>query len=200
MDTFRTLVGRFNSMVVGHDADSESIAGRTAGGGAALRPSAMVVSFVAIVLLGLALAGYRPVPLAQEGTPPAAELGLPEGVAFEILASGRAEVVPPGPARFEIFRLWLEPGAGLPIPPDDPSLGIPVVESGTVAMHVTAPVTITRAAMGDVPGAQEEVAAGTEFTLNPGDSIVGSPNAGGESRNDGFEPAVVPIAHIMPEA
>lgn len=44
----------------------------------------------------------------------------------------------------------------------------------------------------------ETVVAGTEFALDPGDSFIGLPDAGGEFRNDGGE-VVLLIAGISPE-
>ena len=53
-------------------------------------------------------------------------------------------------------------------------------------------MTVTRAT------GPEEVAAGTEFTLGPGESFVWPANVAGELRNDGPEPAVNLVAFLAP--
>jgi hypothetical protein len=46
--------------------------------------------------------------------------------------------------------------------------------------------------------APEAVAAGAEFTLEPGDSAVFPPSAAGEARNDGAEPATALAVFVAP--
>jgi hypothetical protein len=76
--------------------------------------------------------------------------------------------------------------------PDDPTGVLILVESGTLTAHIEAPVTVTRTT------GTEEVAAGIEFTVGPGESFVWEPFVVGEIRNDGQEPAVSFAAFLAP--
>jgi quercetin dioxygenase-like cupin family protein len=169
------------------------------------RTPAPVSALAAVVLLGaLALAGLRPA-IAQDATPPPGE----EGVTFAPLGFGTAEELPPAPVELVLARVTLAPGAGFPIEADDPSVGLAYVESGALTIRVEAPLRVTRAATiaafatpgaagaGAVPG-PEEVPAGTEVTLEAGDSVVIPANVAGEVRNDGAEPAVGLAALVAP--
>ena len=159
------------------------------------------IAVVALVLVGLLVAGHAATTVAQEGTPAAGEgFAPPEGVAFEPLGFGTADELPAAPADLVLLRFTIDPGAGFPIEADDPSVGFVYVEAGALTFRVEAPIRVTRAATiaafatpgaieaGAVPG-PEEVAAGTEFTLEAGDSVVIPANVGGELRNDGQEQA-----------
>ena len=171
-----------------------------------MRRLALLGSVVAIVLVGLLAAGQAADAAAQEGTPPADEFELPEGVSFEALAFGLAEAVPPGPTGLALFRARLEPGARIDLDPD-PSYFMVYVEAGAITFRVETPVLVTRAvagtpaAQGMSPAAPEEVAAGTEVTLEQGDAALFAPNpdgAPGEARNDGQEPAVALVVSAGP--
>ena len=169
------------------------------------------IAVVALVLVGLPAAGrLAPLALAQEGTPPAEEeFAPPEGVAFLLLGFGTAEELPAAPADLVLARFTIDPGAGFPLEAEDPSVALAYVESGALTARVDAPIRVTRAATiaafatpgaveeGAVPE-PEEVAAGTEFTLEAGDSAVFPPNAPGEIRNDGSEPVVGLVALVGP--
>ena len=164
------------------------------------------ISIVSLVV-GLALGGAAP--LAAQDATPAAEEFAPEGVAFEPLGFGTAEELPSAPADLVLIRFTIDPDAGFPIEADDPSVALAYVESGALTARVEAPIRVTRAATiaaFATPGAveegslpePEEVAAGTEFTLEAGDSVVFPPNVEGEIRNDGTEPAVALVAIVAP--
>ena len=165
-----------------------------------MRRFSVLIAVVAFVLGGLLVAGRTADTVAQEGTPPADEFEPPEGVTFAPLAFGTAEELPAAPADLVLLRFTIDPGAGFPIEADDPSVGFVYVEAGALTFRVEAPIRVTRAATiaafatpgaieaGAVPG-PEEVAAGTEFTLEAGDSVVIPANVGGELRNDGQEQA-----------
>ncbi len=167
-----------------------------------MRRVLILISVVAVVLFGFAVTSRLPaITVAQEGTPPAGEFPLPEGVTFEPLGFGTAEELPAAPASVELFRFTVGPGARIPIEEDDPALALVYVEAGTLTFRVEAPIQVTRASMLATPGAgagPEEVAAGTEFTLEAGDSAVFPPNVPGEVRNDGSEPAVGLATVIAP--
>ncbi len=169
-----------------------------------MRRLTLLLSFVAVALVGLFVAGRVPT-IAQEGTPPAEEFAPPEGVTFEGLAFGLAEALPPGPTGLGLFRFTLEPGARIDLEAD-PSYFLVSIESGAITFRVGEPVRVTRAVTG-TPGAQtlgpdapaEDVPAGTDVTLEQGDAALFPPGAGGEARNDGQEPAVGLVVAVGPE-
>ncbi|MDQ3695498.1 MAG: hypothetical protein M3464_18030 [Chloroflexota bacterium] len=158
----------------------------------------VLVSVVAVALIGLAALGARPAAVAQEATP-VTEVVF-EDVEAEVLASGLIPAYPPEPAEMVLLHLRFEPGGRVLIPADDPGLDLVYVEAGTVTVRVTVPVVALRGAVLATPGAraQEEVPAGTEFTLGAGDSFVAPFLSGGELRNDGAEEAIVRIAYVAP--
>ncbi len=169
-----------------------------------MRRVTVLVSVLVVMLLG----GLSVATAAQEGTPPAEEFA-PEGVTFEPLGFGTAEELPAAPADLVLARVTFEPEAGFPIEEDDPTVALVYVESGAFTLQFEAPLQVFRAATIETfatPGAveedagpeAEEVEAGTEVTLEAGDSVVVPANVGGEVRNDGEEPAVVLVAFIAP--
>jgi hypothetical protein len=109
-----------------------------------------------------------------------------------LLKNGEFELVPGQIGRELASGLVPEPPAG-PVygTADDASVGLNLVESGELTLRLEAAVTVTRTT------GPEEVAAGTEFTLGPGESFIWPPNVAGELRNDGPEPAVqlLPVAN-----
>lgn len=164
-----------------------------------MRRVMVFVSVLAVVLLGGFAVGRLSVAIAaQEATPPAEEL---EGVTFEPLGFGTAEELPAAPADLQLFRVTLDPGASIPAEGGNPTVVLLYVESGSLTIQIEAPLQVTRAATIEAfatPGAveegadlgPEEVAAGTEVTLEAGDSVVLQANVAGELRNDGDEPVV----------
>jgi hypothetical protein len=62
-----------------------------------------------------------------------------------------------------------------------------------------APALISRSGS-ESPATQEQIAAGAEFNLMPGDALVAPAQAVGELRNDGEEPAVVLAAVLQPKS
>ncbi len=163
-----------------------------------MRRLSILASVVAAVLAGWVLVG-RPVveTVAQEGTPAAEEM-LPPGVAAAFLAGGPIAELPQRPGYLVLVRLTLEPGAVLPGEPDDPTFALIYVESGTVTVRGEAALAVARATPGADFPAEEELAAGTEFTLGSGDSFVAPPNVAGEVRNDGSAPAVLLAGLAVP--
>jgi hypothetical protein len=154
---------------------------------------------IALVLGGLmAITGFRTT--AQEATPAAEGEMMMEGIGFEILGYGAAATIPEAPAEIQLFRLHIEPGATLPFDPADPSTGMGYLEAGTVTINVSAPITVLRAAGAGAPFPEEteEIAAGTDFTLNVGDSAVIPGGVEGEIRNDGSEQASILVANVAP--
>jgi hypothetical protein len=170
-----------------------------------MRRVMVFVSVLAVVLLGGFAVGGLSVAIAAQ--PPTEEL---EGVTFEPLGFGTAEELPAAPAFLQIFRVTLDPGASIPAEAGDPIVVLLYVESGSLTIQIEAPLQVTRATTIEAfatPGAveegadlgPEEVAAGTEVTLEAGDSVVLGALAGaGELRNDGDEPVVGLGALVAP--
>jgi hypothetical protein len=158
-----------------------------------------ITGWLTLVLVGLFGAGFISGTIAQEGTPEGSGV---EGAVFEPLAFGSVSTLPAAPASFQLVRVRIPPGGNISIPADDPGLVLIYVESGTMTSTATTSTSVLRAALLATPEAQpfEEVAAGAEFTVGPGDSFVGLPNSGGEFRNDGAEEVVLLIAGLLAEA
>lgn len=175
-----------------------------------MRRFSIFLPLLVVILVSLVVVGRgSQTTLAQEGTPSAEEFFPPEGVSFTPLGFGMAEQLPSTPADFVLIRLGLDPGASFPVDASDPSIALVVVESGTLTIQVEAPISVTRAATiaafatpgvdeSAIPG-PEEIAAGTEFTMEAGDSAVFPPSIPGEVRNDGQVEAVALVALIEPQ-
>ena len=168
---------------------------------------ALLLSVVAVMLLGIVALGAHPPAIAQEATPGAEEM-MAEGVTFEPVTFATG-VNPMSPADLVVVRLGLESGSGFPIEEDDPSVGILVVESGTFTVQVEGPITITRGAglgdamataevTGDFSALAERVDDGAAVTLEAGDAAYIPGNVTGEIRNDGEERAVALAFLIVP--
>jgi quercetin dioxygenase-like cupin family protein len=161
-----------------------------------MRRFGLLISVVAMLLLGMLALRAQPVAIAQEGTPSAEEmagetfmpLGFAEGVSL------------PSPADMIVSRFSLEPGAGFPLEASDPTGGMVVVESGAFTVRVEEMAwTISRgealsAAMesgedADFAAAMEEAAMGEEAVLETGDVAWIPGSVSGEIRNDGQESA-----------
>jgi len=130
------------------------------------------------------------------------------GLTFELvsLASG-AELA--NPADLAVVRIGFDPGASLPGEDNDPTVGIMLVESGTLTVQANGPVTVTRGATlgaamataeatGDFSTVMEAVAAGEAVTLAAGDAAYLPANIPGEIRNDGPEHAMALVFLITP--
>ena len=140
----------------------------------------------------------------------------PEGVTFEPVTFSPA-IDLPRPGQLLVFRTALEPGAVVPIEDRDPTLGILLVESGTLTVRVEGTMTVTRGAgfakaiataeaTGDESVAMESVAAGETVMLEAGDAAYIPANTAGELRNDGQERVVslgflvIPLEGMLGEA
>ena len=164
-----------------------------------MRRRSVMFPLMLALLLGLLATGLAPAVHAQDGATPAAEeFPLPEGVSAEFLAFGTATDVP-GVGELALFRLTFEPGAALPLDPNDPSTALVVVEQGELTIELDAAVTVVRAPEeGQFPTDFEEVEAGEGFTLAEGDSAVVPGNVRGEVRNDDDEEGVLLVAVVDP--
>ena len=172
-----------------------------------MRRLSVVLSVIAVFLLGGLALHAQPVALAQEATPGAEEFA-PEGVTFEPLA-GATELALPSTGELFLARVTIEPGAGFPIDPGDPSYALVFIERGELTIRVDGPHTVTRAgalsaaigeeeAGGTFAPEMETVPANQDVTIGVGDSVLFSPNVGGEVRNDGQEPVVALGAIVGP--
>jgi len=159
----------------------------------------VVLSIVAVMLLGIIAVRVQPVAVAQEEATPSADMG-PESATYEPVSFALGIDVP-SPADLFLIRIGLEPGTGFPIEESDPAAGILLVESGTFTVQVNGPVRVTRGASlgeamegaestGDLSTAAEAIAAGKAVTLEAGDAAYIPGNITGEIRNDGQERAV----------
>lgn len=169
-----------------------------------MRPIASVFPLLFALLLGLLAVGLSPAARAQDEAPPAAgeDFAVPEGVRFEVMGYGTGDDFPLL-GDIVLFRIRLEPDVTLPVDSDlVPVSGLLVVDEGSVTVSLEAPVTVLRAAGEGTPSPTEteNIEAGTEFTLEAGDSTVlpGDPTA--ELRNDGDEEAVLLLAVVDPRA
>jgi hypothetical protein len=158
-----------------------------------MRHFTISVSLALVVLCGLFVT-WGPGARAQEpfATPGPGEFELVPGQIGRELAGGLVPEPPAGPVYFGLLRITVAPGSVFTGPADDPSVGLNLVESGELTLRLEAAVTVTRTT------GPEEVAAGTEFTLGPGESFIWPPNVAGELRNDGSEPAVQFLAFLFP--
>ena len=160
---------------------------------------------VLCVVAAIAVGGWVTAGQAQEGTP-AAEAGLPAGLAFETLGFGAVATLPETPAYAILERVTLDPGVVLPSEPGAPNLSIFLIESGTLTVQSNSPFSFTRAtALAEAlaaPGALpivEEVGGSAAIALAAGDTAVFLPDsAAGELRNDGEEPVVLLVVNMAP--
>jgi quercetin dioxygenase-like cupin family protein len=174
----------------------------------------LLVSIVAVVLLGVLALQAQPVAIAQEATPAGEEM-MPEEVTFQPVAFA-PNIDVSSPSDLFVFRVGLEPGATVPVD-DSPGVGLLLVDSGTLTVQVEGEVTVSRGAgmnagmataeaTGDMSGLSESVAVGEVVTLEAGDAAYIPGNVGGEIRNEGQEPAtalafiVAPSQGMMDEA
>ena len=168
----------------------------------------VLLSLGVVMLLGIAALTVPPVAVAQEATPASDEGMDVEGITFEPLSFAfGADVATP--ADLVVVRIGFDPGASLPGEENDPTVGIVLVESGTLTVQADGPVTVTRGASmgeamataeatGDFRTLLESVAAGEAVTLEAGDAAYLPANMTGEIRNDGQERAVALAFLVVP--
>jgi quercetin dioxygenase-like cupin family protein len=174
-----------------------------------MRRFRVVLSLIAVMLLGTHVLHAPPVAIAQEATPAAGEF-TEEGITFEPLAFA-TELALPATGELSISRVSFDPGRGFPVDAGDPSYGLAVIESGELTVRQDAPFMVMRAgalaaaiseemAGGTSGPASEEIAAGQEVTLGAGDSVLFPPNVSAEIRNDSQVRTVVLVAFVGPPA
>jgi hypothetical protein len=173
-----------------------------------MRQFSRVTPVVAVMLLVSLLGSWAvPTVVAQEATP-AAEEYMPEGITFETVAF--APGIPlPATGDLSVARLSFDPGTEVPIEAGDPSYALAIIERGQLTIRQDGPLVVTRAGALDAAMSQEEtggasaptteaIAAGQEVTAGTGDTVLFSPNAAGEIRNDGQELTVVFVVFVVP--
>jgi hypothetical protein len=160
-----------------------------------MREFSVSLSLALVVLFRLCV-GWGPGASAQEpfATPGPGEFEIVPGQIARELAAGLVEEPPTGPVHFGLLRITVAPGSVFTGAADDPSVGLNLIESGELIVRLEAAATVIRTT------GPEEVAAGAEFTLGPGESFIWPPNVAGELRNDGPEPVVQVVAFVAPEA
>jgi quercetin dioxygenase-like cupin family protein len=172
-----------------------------------MRRVGVFLSIIAVMLLGIVVVRVQPGAIAQVATPAGEEMDF-AGITFELvsLASG-AEVA--NPSDLAVVRIGFDPGASLPGEENDRTVGIMLVESGTLTVQADGPLTVTRGATlaeamataeatGDFSSVMEAVAAGEAVTLEAGDAAYLPANIPGEIRNDGQEHAVALAFLVTP--
>src|SRR5215216_3844264 len=163
-----------------------------------MRRCSLVLSVVAVFLLGMVALRVQPVAIAQEATP-SSDMQEPEGVTFEPLAITSGLTLP-SPADMIAARFTVEPGARFPLEASDPSGGMLIVESGTFTIRLDTAWAVSRSgsfnaafatavATGTFTPSDEQIASGDEVTLSAGDAAYIPGSVSGEIRNDGQEPA-----------
>ena len=166
-----------------------------------------VLLSIVIVLLGTVLLGVQPRVFAQEATP-AAEEFAPEGISFEPLAFAPGLALP-ATSDLSLIRVGFDPGAGFPSEEGDPTYALVVVESGELTVRLEGTLVVTRAGAfeaamaeaetgGAFAPATEQIPAGQEVTLQPGDTVLFPPLVAGEIRNAGQERTVVIAVLVAP--
>lgn len=137
-----------------------------------------------VVLVGLLSLG----PLAQ--TAQAQGTATPAGTApLTVLAFAPLSTMPAAPVQIALVRLSYAAGTSLTAPViAGPSLG--VVESGSLAVHATAAVTVLQAT--PVPPAT------TDYSLAAGDTIALPANTAVTYQNPGQAPATLLLVTLLP--
>jgi hypothetical protein len=172
-----------------------------------MRRFGVVLSVVAVFLLGMVASRVQPVAIAQEATP-SSDMQEPEGVMFEPLAITSGLTLP-SPADMLAARFTVNSGAVLPLEASDPSGGMLIVESGTFTIRLDTAWAISRSgsltaafataeASGTYTPSDEQNASGDEATLGAGDAAYIPGSITGEIRNDGPEPAAGLVVLIGP--
>jgi quercetin dioxygenase-like cupin family protein len=158
-----------------------------------MRRFSLPLSIFVVLLLGVVAIVAQPRAFAQEASPEAGEV-MPEDISYEPVTFALGADLA-SPADLFVVRIGLEPGAGFPIDASDPTVGVLLVENGTITVEVQGPVTVTRGeglmeAIGaaetteDMSGVLETIALGEVVKLEAGDAAYIPGNVNGEIRNE----------------
>lgn len=174
-----------------------------------MRRMVLLLSLMVVFMLGIARLPSSPNAVAQEATPSAGEMGM-EGLTFELLGVAPGATLPAA-ADLEVARAGFAPGAGFPFDPSDPVGVLVIIESGELTMrveeqswHISRAVALQLAVSDDPMNPDmnlvlEEVAMGTEATLQAGDIAHIPGNLTGEVRNNGQEAASALLVLMAPD-
>jgi quercetin dioxygenase-like cupin family protein len=161
-----------------------------------------------VVMLGTAVLPGRSPVRAQEATPAADEAGM-EGLSFTLVGVAPG-VALPGTVDLSVARAGFAPGAGFPFDASDPEGALVIMESGELTIrveeqswHISRGAALEQAMTDDpmnpdLSGVLEEVAMGTEATLQAGDVAHIPGNLTGEVRNTSDAPASALLVLIDP--
>lgn len=142
---------------------------------------------LSVVFLGLVLLTGPKLIAAQDATP-----STPPGPEKQVLGSGVSAVAPDRTLLLQ--RRTFAPGSDSGAHPA-PGPVVLTVESGSIVFEVQdGAALLTRAGA----SSQETIAAGTEATLQPGDSVFYDQGVVHELYNEGSEPAVTLEARLNP--
>ena len=155
-----------------------------------MRRVTALIAVVAVVLVGLVLAGGRTASsVAQEATPAAGPVGV-----TSVLIGGGQPAAAPG-HELTLRRVTIAPGGGIPAHTHPGALVI-YLESGTWGYTpLGGIVRLTRAIAAGTPSPAEDLVVGTETILNAGDVLYVEEPAD-DIRNAGDEPVVLLIAGL----
>jgi quercetin dioxygenase-like cupin family protein len=103
---------------------------------------------------------------------------MPPGVSLEVFANGIAAEVPQEADQILLVELSMQAGSTLPLEPDAQTVSLVAMREGELSGKLDTAVEIGRADA--EPGQTEQAAAGTEFTLEAGDSALIPAGAVGE--------------------
>ncbi|HEV2127671.1 MAG TPA: cupin domain-containing protein [Thermomicrobiales bacterium] len=119
------------------------------------------------------------------------------GITTEVLGQGQPSDVPG--MMLWLLRITFEPGA-VAASHSHPGSSVFTIQSGSITfMLEEGTVTLHRAGTIATPAAAEEISAGTEFTLNAGDTVFYESDAVFSEVNEGDEPAVILVANLRGE-
>ncbi|MEZ4561771.1 MAG: hypothetical protein R2853_03470 [Thermomicrobiales bacterium] len=103
---------------------------------------------------------------------------MPEGVSLEVFANGIAAEVPQEADQILLVELTMKADSTLSLAPDSHIVSLVAMREGELSAEIDMPIEIGRADA--APGQTEQVAAGTTFTLAPGDAALFPAGATGE--------------------
>lgn len=165
-----------------------------------------LILFAATAWLGVLATGLpRDRVLAQDATP--ASIAQPPGVSFATLSLSPLVDVP-SPAHLIIERVALNSGARYPFNAGTSSVGLILMEVGTLTIQAEGPVSLTRAArvreaeregqsLESLSAAIEPLPAGQITRLRTGDAVLVPTSVVGQLRNEGARSAVAIVFVVM---
>jgi quercetin dioxygenase-like cupin family protein len=152
----------------------------------------------AILLVGLAVTGTHLLTgVAQEATPAHSMTDMPPGnVGLKSVVLARISAAAAPGQELQLARVEVASGATV-APHNHPGAIVSCVESGSPLFGVVeGTVTLTHAATAATPEAAENIMAGVEIELQPGDCLTFEANETVHTLRNPGEPAVIWQAHL----